>query len=153
MRRVTRIFAVLLVLISAVPMFAEGMWDELNLDDEVEVFDISWNVYNHEVGMFILGKNALMFGDTFHSKVILLLFDESELPEIKKLAFECKQLVTSQRYHSDYEKNDIFKTVSDKILKRAPKDNIFVDYDEIDEFGFTEITYACTKTFNDTFVD
>ena len=89
------------------------------------------------------GVNAAVFADSMKAEVNVLVYDESETEQIKKMAFESKVLVKSVTSRDQYEARNIYQEIVKKFRAFTPIAKN--DYDFFGDYGFVRVSYFITQ--------
>ncbi len=89
------------------------------------------------------GVNAAVFADSMKAEVNVLVYDESETEQIKKMAFESKVLVKSVTSRDQYEARNIYQEIVKKFKAFTPIAKN--DYDFFGDYGFVRVSYFITQ--------
>ena len=149
MRNIRKFFSLLVMVISisAQATFALDFPDGLQ-----EVFNINLDGENFAFG--IMRDNdtcSAIFFDGNRSEINLAICDASESKQLKKIAFESKMLVKSISTLKDYEQQNIYNQIVEKLKALAPV--TFENYDSTDEFGFVKVTLLLSKSVQKKYPD
>ncbi|MBP5357884.1 MAG: extracellular solute-binding protein [Treponema sp.] len=95
------------------------------------------------------GVNAAVFSDSMNVQVHVLVYDESEAEQLKKMAFECRVLVNSANSRKEYEEKKIYESIVKKFQAFGKLEEEF--YDFFEDFGFVKVNCFASAKGKDEF--